>query len=242
MEAFQQLVDEHLGKFVELSNKIGGDVAAIAPLLLECVAQSKALIAEAARSKKPADIQPIIKPLSDAIAAVTAFQGKSRDAKVKNNVYGIGEGVGIFSWVVVEPAPAPFASEMVGAAKFYTNKILQEFKGKDETQVAWTHAWVGFADALVPYIKKYHTTGLAWNPRGEAAKVPAAAAAPAGAAAAPKPAAAPKAAPAPAAAPVKGAALFSELNKGGDITSGLKKITRDQTNKGAPSGSLVGVC
>ena len=229
MDAFQQLVDEHLGKFVELSNKIGGDVAGIAPLLLECVAQSKALIAEASHSKKPADIQPIIKPLSDAIAAVSTFQSKSRDAKLKNNVYGVGEGVGIFSWVVVEPAPAPFAGEMVGAAKFYTNKILQEFKGKDETQVAWTHAWVGFAEALVPYIKKYHTTGLTWNPRGDAAKVPSGAAA---SAAAPKPAAAPKAAPAPAAAPVKGAALFSELNKGGDITSGLKKVTRDQTNKG----------
>jgi adenylyl cyclase-associated protein len=234
VEAFQQLVDEHLGKFVELSTKIGGDVAALAPLLLECVAQSKALIAEASRAKKPADIQPIIKPLSDAIAAVTAFQGKSRDAKLKNNVYGIGEGVGIFSWVVVEPAPAPFAGEMVGAAKFYTNKILQEHKGKDETQVAWTHAWVGFAEALVPYIKKYHTTGLAWNPRGETAKTPSGSAAGAApAAAAPKPAAAPKAAPAAAAAPVKGAALFGELNKGGDITSGLKKITRDQTNKGA---------
>jgi hypothetical protein len=26
--------------------------------------------------------------------------------------------------------------------------------------------------------------------------------------------------------------LGSELNKGADITSGLKKVTRDQTNKG----------
>ena len=139
-------------------------------------------------------------------------------------MYGVAEGIGIFGWVAVEPTPAPYASEMVGASKFYTNKILQEFKGKDETQVAWTHAWVGFLDGLVPYIKKNHTTGLSWNPRGGDAK-PAAAGAAAPAASAPA-AAAPKAAPAAAAAPVKGAALFSELNKGGDITSGLKKVLK----------------
>lgn len=30
----------------------------------------------------------------------------------------------------MEPAPAPYAKEMVGAAQFYTNKILKEHKGK----------------------------------------------------------------------------------------------------------------
>jgi adenylyl cyclase-associated protein len=102
---------------------------------------------------------------------------------------------------------------------------LREFKGKDETQVAWTNAWNGFLDGLVPYIKKFHTTGLAWNPRGGDAAVPKAAAAP-------KPAPAPKASPAAGGGPAKaGAALFSELNKGGAITSGLKKVARADTNK-----------
>ncbi len=49
--AFQALVDQHLANFAELSNKIGGDVAGLAPLVAECMAQSKALIAEASRSK-----------------------------------------------------------------------------------------------------------------------------------------------------------------------------------------------
>jgi len=52
------------------------------------------------------------------------------------------------------------------------------------------------------------------------------------AAAAAPAAAKPAAAPAPAGAPVKaGPGLFAELNKGGAITGGLKKVTRDQTNK-----------
>lgn len=173
-----------------------------------------------------------MKPLSEAISAVTAFQSKSRSAKDKNNVFGIGEGIGIFGWVTVSPAPAPYAAEMVGSARFYLDKVLREFKGKDETQTAWTKAWIDFVEALVPYIKKFHTTGLSWNPRGGDAKAPAGGAATAApAAAAPKPAAAPAAAPAKAGEPVKAPMLFAELNKGGAITSGLKKVDRKDTNK-----------
>lgn len=230
--AFQELVDQHLGQWVELSTKIGGDVAAVAPLAMACVSASKALIAEAAKSKKPsdADLPNILKPLSEAIGAVSAFQSKSRSAKDKNNVFGIGEGIGIFGWVTVTPAPGPYAAEMVGTARFYLDKVLREFKGKDETQTTWTNAWIEFLNGLVTYIKKHHTTGLSWNPRGGDAKAPAVGAAPA--AAAPKPAASPVAAPAAAAAPAKaGPGLFAELNKGGAITGGLKKVERKDTNK-----------
>jgi len=222
--AYQQLIDEHLTNFVSLCDKIGGDVKALGPLVLTCVNNQKSLIAEASRSKKPANVQDVLKPLSDSISAVQKYQNESRSAKDKNNVFGVGEGIGIFGWVAVEPTPAPYAAEMVGAAKFYTDKVLREFKGKDETQVAWTHAWTGFIDALVPYIKKFHTTGLAWNPKGGDAHVPAATSAP-------KTATPPKSAPTTTVAPVKGAALFSELNKGGAITSGLKKVAREETNK-----------
>lgn len=44
-------MDQHLGQWTELSNKIGGDVALVAPLALACVHAQKALIAEASKSK-----------------------------------------------------------------------------------------------------------------------------------------------------------------------------------------------
>lgn len=252
--AFQALVDAHLGTFQALSAKIGGEVAAIAPLVMTCVEQQKALIAEAARSKKPdaGAMAAVLKPLSDSITAVTDFQGKSRSAKDKNNVFGVGEGIGIFGWVAVEPTPGPYASEMMGASKFYLDKVLREFKGKDEDQVNWTNAYTSFLADLIKYIKQYHTTGLAWNPRGGAAQAPSASAAAKPAAAAPaaaKPAAAASPAkPAAAAAAGKPAAggagapmLFAELNKGGAITSGLKKVAREETNKGM-CGAVVVRC
>lgn len=83
---------------------------------------------------------------------------------------------------------------------------------------------------LMGYVKEHHRTGVSWNNRSgidvseyktndsknTAQPIAVAVAAPAAAA------------PAKAAAVASsGAGLFSELNKGGDITSGLKKVTKD---------------
>jgi adenylyl cyclase-associated protein len=88
---------------------------------------------------------------------------------------------------------------------------------------------------LQVYVKEYHTTGVTWNPRGvdvaeySSTGQPAAAAA----AAPPVPAASAAAAPAAtsssaasAAAPNKGN-LFAELSKEGEVTKGLKTVTKD---------------
>ncbi len=71
--------------------------------------------------------------------------------------------------MTVSPAPAPFVKEAAqSAAEIYTNKIRSEFKGKDQAQVDWATHWVGFLAGLQPYIKKNHTTGLAWTGTGTA--------------------------------------------------------------------------
>ena len=115
---------------------------------------------------------------------------------------------------------------------------------------------------LSAYVKDFHTTGLSWNAKALLQRISDGSAQCVGllcvrqggkatefnssSAAAPKPAAAPAAAPveAPkpaAAAPSKpaGGNMFAELSKGGDITAGLKKVTRDMTNKDKKIDSLV---
>jgi adenylyl cyclase-associated protein len=131
---------------------------------------------------------------------------------------------------------------MRSSSEFYSNRILKDFKGKDETQVAFVTHFNTFLKDLQTYIKTYHTTGLTWNPKGGEASAAAAAAPASG----PKPPAGPPppAAPAPTTAPTKAAgadtgALFAALNKGDGVTSGLKKVTNDMKSKNRTDKSSV---
>lgn len=130
------------------------------------------------------------------------------------------------NWVMVKPAPRDYIESFVGGSDFYGNKIRKEFRTTNPDQLAFVDTFKNLLLALMDYVKEYHTTGLAWNPKG----VPLAEhlAGGGGAAAAAKPAAA---APAPAAAvaskpaaPSAGVAL--EL-KPDSATAGLKKVTKD---------------
>ncbi len=193
-------------------------------------------------SKKPdaTALSAFLKRLSDALAAVTDFRNSKRGSKEWDHLSTVSEGVTAFGWVAVEPTPGPFATQARGGAEFYSNKLLRLYKGKDDTQVAFVTHFVDFLKGLEEYIKNHHRTGLAFTGTGDAskAKPAAAAAAAAPAAAAKKPAAAAAAA---GGAPA-GANLFAALNKGGEVTSGLKKVTKDmQTHKNAAlrAGSVV---
>lgn len=136
----------------------------------------------------------------------------------------------MLNWLVVKPAPRDFVESSVGGCDLHANKIRIAHKGKEggEAQIAFCATQRKVVMGLMGYIKEYHTTGVRWNKtpsalatkdyKADGAAAPAAPATPA----APAPAAAPSAA---AAAPVARPNLFAALNKGADITSGLKTGT-----------------
>jgi len=228
---YESLIDQHIRPFVEISKKIAPEVGEQAALVLKAIEAQKQFIAIAASSKKPGDVNPLIKPTADLMGEIVAIRDKSRTSKFFNNLSAVSEGIPALGWVLVEKTPGPHVAETRGSSEFYSNRILKDFKGKDETQVSFVTHFNTFLKELQAYIKNYHTTGLTWNPNGGEAK-----AAPAGA---PAP---PKAGPPPPAAPPAGAAsapskssdpsaLFASLNKGDGVTSGLKKVTDDMKTK-----------
>jgi adenylyl cyclase-associated protein len=118
--------------------------------------------------------------------------------------------------------------------------------------VDWVNTFLnGFLKDLQDYIKKHHTTGLTWNPKGQDASKVSVGDAPASAPAAPAPASDVPPPPGPApdftydeepAKPKGGAsALFAEINKKGEtgVTTGLKHVTKDMKNKHNPPTSSV---
>jgi len=236
---YEELINTHINPYVELSKKIGDLVAKQAELVQKAVQQQRDLVAKAVVSKKPAPetLQKLLEPTSNLIKEVIDLREKNRPSPQFNHLSTISEGIGALGWVLVTPTPGPFVAEARASSEFYSNRILKDYRGKEGGQihVDWVKAWNQYLVNLQAYIKKHHTTELAWTGKADAS----AAAAPAAGGAKPPPP--PKGAPPPPAAapaPTKGGAapadptkLFAELNRGDDVTKGLKKVTADMKTK-----------
>jgi adenylyl cyclase-associated protein len=246
VQEYDGLISQFIQPYLEHSKKIGDVVQTQADLVLKAIEEQRKLISVASKAKKPDDstLQSLIKPCSDLMGKIVEIREKNRAHKLFNNLSAISEGISALGWVVVSPAPAPFVNEARGSSEFYSNRILKDFKGKDQLQCDWVTSWNGFLKELAPYIKKHHTTGLTWNPRGGDAKQlasashasggahPPAPAGPSGPAPPPPPPSSSLVGDAPAAdKKANTGALFAELNKGDAITSGLKKVTADMKTK-----------
>jgi adenylyl cyclase-associated protein len=239
---FDDLINQYVKLYVELSKKVNDVVHQQAVLFEQAVQAERKLLLTAANSKKPspADLQKVIEPISKLMGQIGELREKNRTNPCSNHLSAVSEGVQALGWVVVSPTPGPHVNECKAQSEFWSNRILKDFKGKDELHVNWVHAFNGFLKDLIPYIKKNHTTELSWNPKGgDALSFSGGAAAPAqasGGAPPPPPGPPP---PAPPPAPAAGAAssgpdvgaLFAALNKGEAVTSGLKKVTKDMKTK-----------
>merc|ERR1712125_279559 len=232
---FDAFYNENVPKFVELSNKLGNDQVKQQVAAFESALKShREFLNIASKCDKPDDatLAKLLEPTSKSVGEVISVRDSNRGNEMWNQLSALSETAPAFGWVTVSPTPAPFVNEFKGNGEFYTNKILREFKGKDEDQVAWVNALKGFFTGLVAFIKQHHTTGLVWKKGGENASAYVGAAPAAAPAAGPPPPGPP---PAATSAPAKKGpdmnALFSSINKGTGISSGLKKVTSDMKTK-----------
>eukprot|EP00092_Neocalanus_flemingeri_P107827 GFUD01138398.1.p1 GENE.GFUD01138398.1~~GFUD01138398.1.p1 ORF type:complete len:456 (+),score=129.09 GFUD01138398.1:39-1406(+) len=242
--AFDDIVSNNYKPFSDICKKIGGDVATVGAMVDQAFKAQREFLSTASKSKQPAGptLQKLLKPTSDNISEIQAYREKSRRSDFFNHLSAISESIPALGWVAVAPAPAPYVKEMNDAGQFYTNRVLKDWKEKDRTHVDWVKAWVSTLAELQTYVKKFHTTGLAWNPKGAEATAKAGGAPPP-----PPPGPAPPPPP-PAGAldltPAKTARgdLLSALSKGSDVTKGLKKVSDDQKthkNPGLRAGAVV---
>lgn len=143
----------------------------------------------------------------------------------------VAEGVSALGWVSVVPTPVPYIKEMIDSAQFYTNKVLIKYKNSDVKITNWAKLWIEFLTELQQYVKKHYPTGLVWNSKGKIINGDNSALPP------PPP-------PPPSAFNFKEkrnetgdvrAALLASLNKGTDITKGLRKLNVDEQTHKNPS-------
>eukprot|EP01099_Mayorella_cantabrigiensis_P007468 TRINITY_DN662_c0_g1_i2.p1 TRINITY_DN662_c0_g1~~TRINITY_DN662_c0_g1_i2.p1 ORF type:complete len:224 (-),score=71.85 TRINITY_DN662_c0_g1_i2:285-956(-) len=169
VEEYKQLVATHIKPYVQHSNQLGDLVAQQAALVEKAVEAQVKLLEIASKSKKPTPevFQKLLAPISALISQISEIREKNRSSKQFNHLSAISEGISFLAWVCVSPTPGPHVNEARGQSEFWSNRILKEYKGKEQLHVDWVTSFNGFLKDLVPYIKKYHTTELAWNPRGE---------------------------------------------------------------------------
>uniref|UniRef100_A0A3B4BKG8 C-CAP/cofactor C-like domain-containing protein n=1 Tax=Periophthalmus magnuspinnatus TaxID=409849 RepID=A0A3B4BKG8_9GOBI len=196
----------------------------------------------ASSHQKPSDVST---PVSKVVTQVQNFRESNRTSVLFNHLSAVSESVGALGWITA-PKPGPYVKEMTDAAMFYTNRVLKDYKDKDKTHTEWVKAYLSIWTEMQNYIKKHHTTGLAWSKTGPVAS--ASSAPPATSGGCPPP---PPPGPPPPALDLStggggdsGAdnrnALFASINKGADITKGLKHVSDDQKTHKNPNLRGVG--
>lgn len=171
---YQDIVSGPLSKYLELSKKIGGDVAKHADIVGKAFAAQLEFVKLAAASSRPGDqqLQLLLKPTSDGITEIQQFREQNRQSPLNNHLLAISESIPALGWVCVAPTPGPHVNEMKDASQFYTNRVLKDWKDKDAKHVDWARAWIETLTELQKFIKQHHTTGLVWSGKGAPQAVP----------------------------------------------------------------------
>ncbi|KAF2962836.1 hypothetical protein GQX73_g10729 [Xylaria multiplex] len=269
IEEFDTFINQSVDKYVKASNKLGGLIAEQASKVLDGFKQQRRFLLISTKAKKPdisvsADMsvyQELLKPINEALVAVGNIKESNRGTPVFTQLSAVAEGIMVLAWVTVDNKPFKHVEESLGSAQFFGNRVLSEHKDKNPEQVEWIQAFYQVFRDLTEYVKQYFPNGNSWNPQGQSAAEVAKAISTSGAAApppappaaggAPPPPPPPPPGPAPVLqikeeAPSKAdtglGAVFGEINKGSDVTKGLRKVDKSQMTHKNPSlraGSTV---
>eukprot|EP00033_Pygsuia_biforma_P000629 GCRY01000742.1.p1 GENE.GCRY01000742.1~~GCRY01000742.1.p1 ORF type:complete len:459 (-),score=109.80 GCRY01000742.1:17-1312(-) len=168
IQGYDTFLNEHVTAFLEIAKKIGGDCEKATTYLCEALTETRKLIEIASKSKKPSDdkLGPLLQPISLKIMAAVEMRDKNRGSPHINHLQAVAESVGALGWVAVPNTPVSFCKETADSAVFYTNRVLKDFKDKEQIHVDWAKGLPNMYKELVAYIKTYHMTGLTWNPKG----------------------------------------------------------------------------
>lgn len=246
LQAYDEVIIQgKLKPFIDFTKSFAGpNVIEQVALLDQEFQDLRALLLIAANCKKPDQtaFASLLTPLQKDIEAITRLKEANRkDRDWFNHLSTIAEGAPCVGWVTVEPKPGPHVAEIKDSTLFYGNRVIKEFKDKDSRHADWVKAYVALIEELRKFIMEYHTTGLAWNPKGVSVseyQASSKGAVPGGAPPPPPPPPPPVAPPPPAAAPAPAggaAAVFAELNRGEEVTKGLRKVDKSEMTHKNPA-------
>eukprot|EP00759_Apiculatamorpha_spiralis_P035295 PhF_6_TR36159/c0_g1_i1/m.52596/K17261/CAP1_2, SRV2; adenylyl cyclase-associated protein len=148
---------------VPLADKIGGDCQKATAVLIDAFkAQSQFLQQFDAAGCAPTDpkVRELLQPTTELFQKAEDVASAAKKGPHNNHTMAVQEGIQVLSWVTVSPAPVPFLSETAGSMMFYGNKVLKDFKGKEQEHTDWVKAFQAATNALSAFVKAKYSTGL----------------------------------------------------------------------------------
>lgn len=102
--------------------------------MLRAFAGQRKFILITTKSKKLGMENPILmqllKPLQDAITAVSDIRDANRSSAQFNQLSAVSESISVLAWVTMEPKPHKHVEECLGSAQYWGNRVLKEYKDK----------------------------------------------------------------------------------------------------------------
>ena len=220
IKAYDSYCSSYLDPFVASCNKLEGDAVVAGELIKNAWGEMRTFLLRATACKEPAQtaLPGLLAPIFDKVKALDkAIKLNDWEKHMKT----CKEGCQALNWLAVKPCPCDIITSYIEGQDYWANTIRKKFKGVDENHIDFCNSFKALLTNLNAYVKEFHTTGTAWNPRGtDVSEYTGSSAAPTS-----TPAPAPVSKPTTTSAPTVN--LFAALNKGGEITSGLKAVTKD---------------
>ncbi|KAK8558554.1 hypothetical protein V6N13_098207 [Hibiscus sabdariffa] len=241
--AFDDLMAEYAARVSAAAEKIGGQVLDVTKLVLDAFSVQKKLLIEIKQTQKPdmAGLVEFLKPLNEVILKVNAMT-EGRRSDFFNHLKGAGDSLSALAWIAYTgkdcgmSMPIAHVEESWQMAEFYNNKVLVEYRNKDQNHVEWAKALKElYLPGLRDYVKSHYPLGPVWSASGKKASSAPPKAPPPGAPAPPPPPPASLFSSEPSqpssSQPKQGmSAVFQEISSG-NVSSGLKKVTADMKTK-----------
>jgi len=166
VNAFDEAFNAPLKKMEDAAKAIGQEVVDMSKLVLDMFAAARKLVLVGCRCSKPdnnAQFAVITQKSQEGIAWLDKNFSKIKNVNI---LKAVNEAMTLLTWPTIGASAENFTVEMTGSVQCYTNKIVREYKGKDENQVAWTQGLVAACKALPTYINDFEKGGIKFNARG----------------------------------------------------------------------------
>ena len=165
VQAWDETFKPQLTKMMDAAKAIDPELVEMTQLVINMFDATRKMVLVGCRCSKP-DNNAQFGVLMQESAAGAEWCNKHFRTKHVNNLKAVNEAMTLLTWPTIGASAEQFAIEMTGSVQCYTNKVLLEFRGKDQNQVSWTQGFVAACKAIPTYINDFQKGGIKFNARG----------------------------------------------------------------------------